>query len=651
VLVYNQKMPITIPETWTGSEFVAKLNDNTLVYVSSPEQIRNVSPDDSISNSARLLVVLKNAIVANPPNSYPKYSLKLGSYVSATLSSLINQFMPNYITSNSVTLNSIKTDLAVNGPNFVFSYKDTSTITQIINTFFAYAGGTTYNLNAKATEWGMTLQTTAAAASFAAQSIATGGTPPPPVPTRAYPKLYLQDDIQITTETTNFGPSAVTINSLSMNNNQIINVANGSIPQSAATVSQLTTAISAVNSTVSSNQTTLSSSINAVKNQVDTILAGASTSLDTLKEIADYYSSLDTTQSLNLANQVTTLTGLVSAEQNRATAAELVLSTAIANEVERATEQEIAIVRKTEYEIAVLPTVTVFADGDQPAKIPDSLKASPSFPGLDGWYYKNMAANVKINWYLPKVDFLTGSTLKSIVLNAFVVSTASPIFVTIYTQKTGSGDLSSWYHSRAVYCIQDTSLLTANKLYHFYTHEAPEVIEPGFTPMQLPFDSFTSRGVIVASDKVLLISVSSNSAAALGSVETVLSKAKVVVDDGVTFTYTFSDMLPEINAINASASALATTVSSVSSAVSAEATSARSAEASLAASIQAETTARTAAITSVTNSITAEVSRAQAAEVSISFSATALTARVTALESQVEQLYQAFFQVSRTSAL
>jgi len=178
-------MPITIPETWTGSEFVAKLNDNTLVYVSSPEQIRNVSPDDSISNSARLLVVLKNAIVANPPNSYPKYSLKLGSYTTATLSSLINQFMPNYITSTSITLNNIKTDLAQNGPNFVFNYKDTSSITLIINTFFAYAGGTTYNLNAKATEWSMTLQTPASAALFTANAIASGAAPPPLVPARA----------------------------------------------------------------------------------------------------------------------------------------------------------------------------------------------------------------------------------------------------------------------------------------------------------------------------------------------------------------------------------------------------------------------------------------------------------------------------------
>jgi hypothetical protein len=241
--------------------------------------------------------------------------------------------------------------------------------------------------------------------------------------------------------------------------------------------------------------------------------------------------------------------------------------------------------------------------------------------------------------------------LRNVILNAFVVSTASPIFVTIYTQKTGSGDLASWYHSREVYCIQDTSLLTANKLYHFYTTEAPAVIEPGFTPMQLPFDSFSSRGVIAASDKILLISVSSNSAAAVGAVETVLSKAKVVVDGGVTFTYTFSDMLPEINAINSSVSALETTVQSVSVAVSTEATTARGAEASLAQSIQAETTARTSAVTSVTNSITAEVSRAQAAEASISSSATTLTARVTSLEAQVEQLYQAFFQVSRTAAL
>jgi hypothetical protein len=310
-------MPITIPETWTGSEFVAKLNDNTLVYVSSPvEQIRQNSPSDSITNSDRLLVVLKNAIVANPPNSFPKYSLKLGSYTSATLSALMTQF----------------------------------------------------------------------GAPAAAPA-------PSPAPARTYPKLYLQDDIQITTETTNFGPSAVTINSLSLNNNPIINLADGSVPSSAVTVRQLTTAIDGVKATAASNLSTTTSSINAVSSKVDTILAGASTSLDTLKEIADYYSSLDTTQSLNLANQVTTLTGLVSTEQNRATTVEQAISTTLTAEVDRATAQEIANVRKTEYEIAVLPTLAVYADADQPQKIPDSLKASATFPGLDGWYYKNTATN------------------------------------------------------------------------------------------------------------------------------------------------------------------------------------------------------------------------------------------------------------------
>jgi hypothetical protein len=496
----------------------------------------------------------------------------------------------------------------------------------------------------------MTLQTPVSAALATANAIASGATPPPVGPVRAYPKLYLQDDIQITTEATNFGPSAVTINSLSMNNNQIINVANGSVPQSAATVSQLTTAITGVNSTVSSNQSTLTSSINAVKSQVDTILSGASTTLDTLKEITDYYSSLDTTQSLNLANQVTTLTGLVSTEQNRAQAAETTISTDLATEVIRATTQEAANLKKTEFEITVLPTASVYADGNQPEKIPDSLKLSAAFPGLDGWYYKNSSANAKCNWYLPKVEFLTGASLQNIVLNTYVVSTTSPLFINVYTQKTGTGDLSSWYHSRAVYCIQDTSLLSANKLYHFWTASAPAIVEPGYTSMQLPFDSFSSRGVITPADKILLISISSNSAAGLGHVESVVSKCKLVTDS-VTFTYTFSDMLPEVNAINATATALAATVGSVSNSLSAEVTTARAAEASLASSITDERTARTTALTTVTNSLNAEVSRAQSAEATLASSATALTTRVTTLEAQVEQLYQSFFQLSRSATL
>lgn len=474
---------------------------------------------------------------------------------------------------------------------------------------------------------------------------------PPTGPIRAYPKLYLQDDIQITTETTNFGPSAVTINSLSLNGNPIIGLADGTIPQSAATVKQLTTAIDAVTATASSNLSTTTASINAVKGQVDTILAGASTSLDTLKEIADYYSSLDATQQLNLANQVTTLTGLVSSEQSRATAAEQVISTGLAAEVARATTAEVTNVRRTEFEIPVLPAAAVFADGDQPQKIPDSLKLSASFPGLDGWYYKNLSANAKINWYLPKVDFLTGASLRNVILNAFVVSTASPLFITVYTQKTGSNDLASWYHSRAVYCIQDTSLLTPNTLYHFYTTNTPSYVEPGYKIMQLPLDSFSSRGTVASTDKILMISIGSNSAAAVGTVESVVSKCKVVVNDSVTWTYTFSDMIPEVNAINATASALAATVGSVSNSVSAEATRAQSQEATLATGLNNEVAARTTAVTTVTTSLNTEISRAQAAEATLTTNATALTARVTSLEAQVEQLYQSFFQLSRSAQL
>ena len=478
----------------------------------------------------------------------------------------------------------------------------------------------------------------------------------PPVPTylfTSHPTLHLNNKVLVTDDTADFSTAAVTINTLSLNGNQISNVGDGLVPTSASTVRQLNSAVTTLNSTISSNKTSTDASIATVSGKVDTILSGASTTLDTLKEITDYYSGLDSTQTLNLSNQVTYLTGLISTETTNRSAADTTLTTNLAAEITRATASEASIMQSCEIEIKLLPTVGVVADSTLlPSVIPSSVKTNSSFSGHDGFYMKNLGTGDKFNFYLPGASIFTWGSLANVIVDCTMMNVASPPFITVYTQPTGTGDQASWYHSRASFSINDTSALTALKDYSLYTNTPPAYLEPGYTAVQLTFQPAPfSKGSFAAADKILAISVGSNSAASAGQVEVVLSKAKAVASGGVTWSYVFSDFLPEITATNASLSALTTTASSISSSLSAEVTRAQAAEATLTSSVQAEVQARTSAITTVQNSVSAEVSRATAAESSITSAATALTSRVTTLEAQVEQLYQVFYAVSRTATL
>jgi hypothetical protein len=476
----------------------------------------------------------------------------------------------------------------------------------------------------------------------------------PVYPFTSHPTLHLNNDILVTDDTADFGAAAVTINNLSMNGNQICNVADGSTPTCAATVNQLNGAVTTLNSTISSNQSATDSSIAAVQGQVTTILSGASSSLDTLKKITDYYTSLDQNEQLSLSNQVTYLTGLINNEQSRASSAETTLTTNLTSEISRATNQEMVNMRRTEFELKLLPTISVTSDGDLPAPIPASVKTNTSFTGHDGWYFKNSGiSGNKVNWYLPGTSILTGASLRGFAMDCTLISTASPPIVTIYSVPKKDGtDAASWYNAKQSWAVNDTTQLTAFKDYTFYTNNNnPYYVEPGYTTFALTLQTAFSKGTIAATDQILTISVGTNSAASAGQAEFVLSKGKCAVNNMVTWSYIFSDYPQETAALTSSLSTLTTTASSISSSLSAEVTRAQAAEATLTSSVQSEVTARTAAITSVQNSVSSEVSWATAAESSITSAATALTTRVTNLEAQVEQLYQVFYAVSRTATL
>jgi hypothetical protein len=179
--------------------------------------------------------------------------------------------MPNpYITSTNVTLNNIKTDLAQYGGNFTSTYDDSSFLNLVINTFFANAGGTTYNLNAKASEWGITLQTPVASAYPAATASASGVVGPYAV-TAQNTKLYLGKFVRVNAD-----------GLLDAGAKVITNVADPTSGNHVATKSYLDTLV------------------NAQKARIDTLLAGSNTDLDTFAEVTSAVNTLSATGATNL---------------------------------------------------------------------------------------------------------------------------------------------------------------------------------------------------------------------------------------------------------------------------------------------------------------------------------------------------------------
>jgi hypothetical protein len=176
---------------------------------------------------------------------------------------------------------------------------------------------------------------------------------------------------------------------------------------------------------------------------------------------------------------------------------------------------------------------SVYADASPPVPIPVSRY------GYQGWYYTNSNSWVnpapsvrnKINWYLTPnhVDVSTVGQLRYLRLNLHLFSRVSVPFLTVYTKATGSGDFGGWYKSKRTYVIQSPTTTLGTDNYCFYMNWNGYSIEPftiahqnaGLTLSSINVGGFESSEVILA------YSVGTDSAAARGNVEFILSSVIV----------------------------------------------------------------------------------------------------------------------------
>ena len=178
----------------------------------------------------------------------------------------------------------------------------------------------------------------------------------------------------------------------------------------------------------------------------------------------------------------------------------------------------------------------VVADGSPPVPTP-VLRY-----GYQGWYYTNSDAWVnpaptvrnKINWYLgPNTAATTVSSLQYVRLCLRVFNRVSTPFLTVYTKATGSGDAGGWYKSKRTYVIADaTGTLSNNTSYCFYVCWNGYSITPftvGHTNAVLTLTEVAGGAVggFHAGEAVLAYSIGTNSAAARGNVEFILSSVVI----------------------------------------------------------------------------------------------------------------------------
>ena len=183
----------------------------------------------------------------------------------------------------------------------------------------------------------------------------------------------------------------------------------------------------------------------------------------------------------------------------------------------------------------IYSSAAIYADGQPPAT---SLAIRNTF-AYSGWYFKNVVAGQKINWYFPPKTPTTTqvSTLKGISISFFNGANTSNdncLFLTVYTVPTGSGDYApGFFHSANTYVFNPTITPTANTNY-----QGVAVINKNLVPSnyetQIQYQQSTvnnPRGTYAPTDNILAVVIGTNSASSTNSVELVVNKLNLHYDD------------------------------------------------------------------------------------------------------------------------
>jgi hypothetical protein len=231
-----------------------------------------------------------------------------------------------------------------------------------------------------------------------------------------------------------------------------------------------------------------------------------------------------------------------------------------------------AEIHKTIYNLRHVPlTAAVYADAKAPSPVPSAQLATLT---QSGWYFKNSTAGDKINWYSAAPTDANGGSCKAadlseISMSLKLVSKTDLPWITIYTKPLGkfnasspdlyktdaTYDAKSWYHSRISFqaSVADKAALVAGNSYIFqvpvgnaYTVNptpAPCVYHKnGFTNVVMQLTE--SIGNFTPTSEILFITISTNSASVVNTVEFILHDlALMSSNDNVVLSFSNADVL------------------------------------------------------------------------------------------------------------
>ena len=185
----------------------------------------------------------------------------------------------------------------------------------------------------------------------------------------------------------------------------------------------------------------------------------------------------------------------------------------------------------------VVPTLIyssplIYADGIEPA---NGLAIRNTY-GYSGWYFKNISAGNKINWYFPAQTrtSTTVADLKGIAISFFngqTVSNDDTLFITVYTNLTGTNDFfPGFFHSSMTYVFNQAITPIANTAYQGVCIVDKNIVPFNFET-QIQFEPSTvnnPRGDYAQTDTILAVVIGTNSASTTNSVELVVNKLNLI---------------------------------------------------------------------------------------------------------------------------
>jgi len=212
------------------------------------------------------------------------------------------------------------------------------------------------------------------------------------------------------------------------------------------------------------------------------------------------------------------------------------------------------IVSQAYNQILVNCTPSVWQDECGPLPIPSVITSKTS---EDGWYFSNIAVSEKINWYMPTNGTnMTVGDIQNLYMNIFAQSDVSLPFITIYTVPKNDGtNYASWANAAINYVFNSdptTTSLTANKSYCLHTGIAPMnvynktciklMVSTRNKSNKNNFNLETSinPSIVSMDDKILAISVGTDSSAAVGKVNFVINSLNLCLKTGTT-SFAFSN--------------------------------------------------------------------------------------------------------------